>query len=155
MVPPISDQTASAMRQLWFDYLDTIEPIRPQLHRFCVKLTGSVWDGEDLLQDTLLRGFGSIARDPVTQSPELGTRRWFDKPQAYLSQIATNLWIDQQRRSQRDAKLRSKDVQATTSEPPVVTRSASATLFNRTAPQERAALVLKDVFAFDLREIAQ
>lgn len=155
MTAPISDQTASVMRQLWFDYLDTIEPIRPRLHRFCVKLTGSIWDGEDLLQDTLLRGFGSIARDPVTQSPELGARRWFDKPQGYLSQIAVNLWIDQRRRAQREFEFRAMDIPATTRETPVVTRSAGTALFDRTSPQERAALVLKEVFDFDLSEIAQ
>ena len=79
--------------------------------------------------------------------------RWFEKPQAYLAQIATNLWIDRMRRSQRDARL--VQAEPPVDEPaPVITRSAGAALFERAGPQERAAVVLKDVFDFSLEEIA-
>ncbi|HLZ83979.1 MAG TPA: RNA polymerase sigma factor [Caulobacteraceae bacterium] len=154
MTAPVTDETARTMRALWFDYLDAVQAERPKLHAFCLRLTGTVWDAEDLAQDTLLRGFGSIGRCDMSPPKEDGTGgRWFDKPQAYLAQIATNLWIDRWRRSGRDTTVSETD--AGSEDPaPVITRSAGATLFERAAPQERAAVVLKDVFDFSLEEIA-
>jgi hypothetical protein len=57
-----SDQMARQLREAWFRYLDTIEPIRPSLHRYCRRITRDIWDAEDLLQETLLKGFGAIGR---------------------------------------------------------------------------------------------
>jgi RNA polymerase sigma-70 factor (ECF subfamily) len=34
-------------------FLETITQIRPRLHRYCSRLTGSVMDGEDVVQDAL------------------------------------------------------------------------------------------------------
>jgi RNA polymerase sigma-70 factor (ECF subfamily) len=33
------------------------QPLRPQLHRFCTRMTGSPCDGEDVLQDALVAAF--------------------------------------------------------------------------------------------------
>jgi RNA polymerase sigma-70 factor (ECF subfamily) len=52
----IRDQTRAA----WHRYLDLLIPFRPQLHRYCRRLTGDRWDTEDLVQETLLRGFGQL-----------------------------------------------------------------------------------------------
>jgi RNA polymerase sigma-70 factor (ECF subfamily) len=153
---PMSEETARGMRRLWFDYLDVVEPVRPKLHRYCLRLTGSIWDAEDLVQDTLLRGFGQIGRADMSPPGDPGgpPRRWFDKPQAYLSQIATNLWIDTRRRAQRETLSAEIEGGAEAPSRPVITKAAGAQLFARTAPQERAAIVLKDVFDFSLDEIA-
>jgi len=152
---PLSEETARGMRRLWFDYLDVVEPIRPRLHRYCLRLTGSIWDAEDLMQDTLLRGFGQIGRADMSPPSDPGgpPRRWFDKPQAYLSQIATNLWIDRRRRAQRETLVPEIDASGETGHA-VVTKAAGERLFACTAPQERAALVLKDVFDLSIEEIA-
>jgi RNA polymerase sigma-70 factor (ECF subfamily) len=155
MTAPVTDETARTMRALWFDYLDAVEPIRPKLHAFCMKLTGTVWDAEDLVQDTLLRGFGSIGRCDMSPPPlEDGSGgRWFERPHAYLAQVATNLWIDRWRRSQRSSHMAGTQTWSQADAAPI-TRSAAAALFDRTAPQERAAVALKDVFDFTLEEIA-
>ena len=50
------------VRRPWRDFLDRLAPLRPDLHRYCTRLTGNVWDGEDLVQDTLLRVFGQLGR---------------------------------------------------------------------------------------------
>jgi hypothetical protein len=55
---PISDETAKLLRSAWFRYLETVGETRPALYRYCRRMTGNIWDAEDLLQDTLLRGFG-------------------------------------------------------------------------------------------------
>ena len=146
MSEPITTDSARALRELWFRYLDTIAPIRPLLHRYCLKLTGSIFDAEDLLQETLLRGFGAIGRGdfPSERVPDA---------RAYLCRIATNAWIDEQRKRSRVRKS-SEQSEEITRETSPVTQAAGAALFERTAPQERAAIVLKDVFDFSLEEIA-
>src|SRR5262249_3402664 len=49
-----------AVRGPWRAYIDGLAELRPALHRYCVRLTGNVWDGEDLVQDTLLRVFALL-----------------------------------------------------------------------------------------------
>src|SRR5207253_1986125 len=61
-----------------------------------------------------------------------------------------NAWIDQQRRP-RDVVERDPPAAVD----PRATREAAGTLIARLAPQERAAVVLKDVFDFSLEDIAE
>jgi RNA polymerase sigma-70 factor (ECF subfamily) len=35
---------------------------RPELFRYCRALTGSVWDAEDLVQETMLRAYARLAQ---------------------------------------------------------------------------------------------
>jgi RNA polymerase sigma-70 factor, ECF subfamily len=143
---PISDQTAKLLREAWFRYLDAVEPIRPALYRYCRRMTDDIWDAEDLLQDTLLRGFGAIGIGELRPVRATG-------PRAYLFRIATNLWIDQVRRR----ALVSGELELRASSSPdqsVETHEAASILMSKLAPQERAAVVLKDVFDFTLEEIA-
>src|SRR5208282_2728895 len=142
---PTPDEMARQLRAAWFRYLDTIEPIRPSLYQYCRRMIHDVWETEDLLQETLLKGFGAIGRG------DLGGAK---NSRAYLFRIATNLWIDQLRRNQN----RRESDAATPSTQPEQTlsaREAGAVLLTHPAPQERAAVVLKDVFDFTLEEIAE
>src|SRR5438874_13024697 len=41
-------------------FLETISQIRPQLHRYCARMTGSITDGEDVVQDALFRAYRSL-----------------------------------------------------------------------------------------------
>ena len=146
MTMQMSEGAASLLRRLWFEFLDTAEPLRPKLHAYCLRLTGSVFDAEDQAQEALVRAFGGIGQGDISAgvSPISNMR-------AYLARIATNVWIDQQRRAHRPALEAPDEMQP---EPAVVTPAAARALFERTAPQERAAVVLKDVFDFSLEEIA-
>jgi RNA polymerase sigma factor (sigma-70 family) len=65
-----------------------IEPYRSLLWKYCYRLTGSPWDAEDLVQDTLLKSLALLSK--VFQ--ELNVK-------SYLFKIATNIWIDQQRKN--------------------------------------------------------
>jgi RNA polymerase sigma-70 factor (ECF subfamily) len=151
MTGSISDEAARVLREAWFAYLDTIETFRPRLHACCLRLTGTVWDAEDLVQDTLLRGFGAIGRGDLHNPASR-----FDHPQAYLCQIATNLWIDRLRRAQRESPpLWKAGAEPASPSPTAITRAAAAALFERSSPQGRAAVVLRDVFEFSLNEIAE
>jgi RNA polymerase sigma-70 factor (ECF subfamily) len=100
------------------------------------RLTGDVWDAEDLVQDTLARGFATLAdRSPA------------DRPRVLL-RIAMNLWIDTAASGHRAAGARGggpRDGGATRVEEAEL-REAAERLLEALAPQERAAVLLKEVF---------
>jgi hypothetical protein len=41
-------------------FLETISQIRPRLHRYCARMTGSVLDGEDIVQDALFEAYRKL-----------------------------------------------------------------------------------------------
>jgi RNA polymerase sigma-70 factor (ECF subfamily) len=138
------------LRTDWHRYVDALVPLRPALYRYCRGLTGTVWDAEDLVQDTLIRAFGRFGV----------TRPKIQHPRTYLMRTATNVWIDLQRRRATQARGSDEVSAATTprAKDPATSshvRDASARLLQRLPPQERAALVLKEAFDMTLDEIAE
>lgn len=136
------------VRAPWRKFIDDIAPLRPALFRYCCGLTGNVWDGEDLVQDTLLRVFGHLGKINAD----------LEHPRTYLARAATHLWIDRVRRAgveRRHAETIEPD--AVTDDDPsqaLMVRTAASSLFLHLAPQERAAVLLKDVLDFSLEETA-
>ena len=124
----------------WHRFLEEVEPLRPDLYRYCRYLTRSPWDAEDLVQDAFARAFVTLGC--VTQRIE--------NPRAWLFRVASNLWLNQLRRPRRlpDPAAASASVE------PQAAREAAGTLLAELAPKERAAVVLKDVFDLSLKEIA-
>jgi RNA polymerase sigma-70 factor (ECF subfamily) len=135
-------ELSSTLRASWQRFLDVFEPLRPELYRYCRYLTRSAWDAEDLVQDAFARGFvtlGCMAQE-------------VPNPRGWLFRVASNLWIDRMRRMREQPG----DVpDAGASNEPRTTREAAGTLISRLSPQERAAVVLKDVFDLSLEEIAE
>lgn len=132
-------------RRSWHGFLLVYEPLRPELYRYCRYLTRSPWDAEDLAQDALARAFATLSR--MEHAPP--------NPRAWLFRVASNLWIDRVRR-ERSALTDQRTPDPSAPAPdPQATREAASTLVARLAPQERAAVVLKDVFEFSLEEIAE
>jgi RNA polymerase sigma factor (sigma-70 family) len=122
-----------------------IEPLRPDLWRYCYRLTGSEWSAEDLVQDTLVRAFGRLAHhwQPVA-------------PRAYLFRIATNIWID---RMSSSGKLEpwTEAIEAVDSAEPwerLEAREALEAAASTLPPRQRAALLLTGVFGFSPAEVA-
>ncbi|MET0508313.1 MAG: RNA polymerase sigma factor [Burkholderiaceae bacterium] len=136
---------AAAVQATWHRFLDVYEPLRPDLYRYCRYLTRDPWDAEDLTQDTLARAFvtvGCVFKDLPAN------------PKAWLFRVASNLWIDRQRRI-RERPLADQEVPEPAADPPSrADPDAARMLLMRLAPQERAAVVLKDAFDFTLEEIA-
>jgi RNA polymerase sigma-70 factor (ECF subfamily) len=138
-------------RTAWHVYLDSLNAFRPDFFGFCLKLTRDVWDAEDLAHDALIRGFATLG--VVHQDVK--------KPRAYLLRIAANLWIDRVRRRalERDV-LESGDTAVAEPTAPaapdrgVDLRKAGAALMERLTTQERAAVLLKDLFDLSLEEAA-
>jgi RNA polymerase sigma-70 factor (ECF subfamily) len=113
-----------------------------------MRLTGSVWDAEDLVQETLLKGFAMIGRGDLH-----GPGSPVANPRAYLFRTATNLWLDAQRRRGRELKALSEPAAAAGDVAADELRQAAERLMSA-SPQARAAVILKDVFEFSLEEIA-
>jgi RNA polymerase sigma factor (sigma-70 family) len=65
------------------ELLALVGELRPELHRYCARLMGSVIDGEDVVQDTLARAF--VALDGLSGVPPL---------RAWLFRIAHNRVLD-------------------------------------------------------------
>lgn len=149
MAPRMTDDDSRALRRAWFDYLDAVEDVRAPLHAYGLRLTGNVWDAEDLVQETLLRGFGMIGRGDLhgAGSPVADAR-------AYLFRTATHLFLDAQRRRARERAVLAEPQVAASAVDADAVREAGERLFAAASPQARAAVLLKDVFGFSLEEVA-
>ncbi len=148
--PVFNDDMHGGAKGAWQTYLGTLDPIRPALHRFCRRLTGDIWDTEDLIQDTLLRGFALLG----------SVQYKIENPRAYILRIASNLWIDRCRRVGLEAAIladqaREAEEAPSTQEQAARVRDAGTALLQRLGPQERAAVLLRDVFESSLEETAE
>ncbi len=137
---PLSDGIKAA----WQKFLDECEALRPQLYRYCRHLTRNAWDAEDLTQDALMRAFVTLG---TTFHP-------VENPKAWLFRIASNAWLDRVRRQALERGDTSSSEVALDAQDPRASREAAATLISALSPRERVAVLLKDVFAFTLEEVA-
>src|SRR2546426_338316 len=144
----LPDGLRDDLRAAWHRYIDLLAPLRPALHGYCCRLTGNLWDAEDLVQDTLLRAFGTLG--------SIFTR--IENPRPSVLRPATNLWIDTVRGRGNEATALAEQAPLATSidaEAAGAVRDAGTVLLQRLAPQERAAVVLKELFDYRLEEIAE
>lgn len=128
-------------------FLETISTLRPALHRYCTRMTGSVMDGEDVVQEALFEAYRKL--DKFDQTRPL-------KP--WLFRIAHNRCIDllRHRGVQDDAEVVAAVPEAVDgAEPALGTGSAVEHLVLTLPPKERACVLLKDVFDYSLAEIAE
>lgn len=128
-------------------FLSLVDSIRPELHRYCARLTGSVIEGEDIVQETLAKAFYSMSLSP--EVPPL--RPW-------LFKIAHNAAIDFLRshgRKLTDVRAELDDVAGWDDKPdPAVVRAALARFLALPLTQ-RSAVILKDVLGHSLEETAE
>lgn len=141
LLEPVSNDA----RRSWHGFLSVYEPLRPELYRYCRYLTRSPWDAEDLAQDALAQAFATLSR--MGHAPP--------NPRAWLFRVASNLWIDRVRRERGHAAVERAAEPSVASTDVQATREAAGTLVATLAPQERAAVVLKDVFDLTLEEVAE
>jgi RNA polymerase sigma-70 factor, ECF subfamily len=144
-----SDQFVSAsgpFEARYLAFLETISTLRPSLHRYCARMTGSVMDGEDVVQETLFEAYRKL--DKFDESRPL-------KP--WLFRIAHNRCIDFLRRrgvrDEADAAVAMPEA-IQPAEPVWETGKAVEHLVLTLPPKERACVLLKDVFDYSLVEIA-
>jgi RNA polymerase sigma-70 factor, ECF subfamily len=128
-------------------FLETIQHLRPRLHRYCARMTGSVLDGEDVMQEAVFEAYRNLAKYDASRA--LGP---------WLFRIAHNRCIDflRRRRVREGAEAAAAEPDAVLpADPPgrAVDRAVER-LVTGLPPKERACVLLKDVFDHSLDEIA-
>ncbi|MGB8909834.1 MAG: sigma-70 family RNA polymerase sigma factor [Candidatus Cybelea sp.] len=128
-------------------FMQLVDELRPELHRYCARMTGSVFDGEDVVQDTLAKAYYALGQ--MLEPPNL-------KP--WLFRIAHNTAMDYLKRYERrnvdyvpDVPERAEPQEAGV-DPALV--EAALSVFVELPPVQRSALVLKDVLGQSLEEAA-
>lgn len=135
-----------ASRELRKEFERLIVTFRPDLWKYCLYLTRSPWDAEDLAQDTIVKAFAHMSH--LYQVVNI---------RAYLFRMASNLWIDWCRR----ARLVSGDDLLLNSIPApdevdrVDVIDSIEDLIRLLPPRQRVVLLLMDVFEFSSRETAE
>ena len=128
-------------------FLALVAGVRPDLHRYCARLSGSVIDGEDIVQDTLAKAFYALS-----QSPEVPALR------SWLFRIAHNTALDFLKSHDRKLTAPSAeldDIAGWDDKPdPAVVRAALAHFLSLPVTQ-RSAVILKDVLGHSLDETAE
>jgi RNA polymerase sigma-70 factor (ECF subfamily) len=129
-------------------FLETISTLRPSLHRYCARMTGSVMDGEDVAQEALIEAYRKL--DRFDESRPL-------KP--WLFRIAHNRCIDFLRRKgvrdEAEAAAAMPEAVSPTEPAALGVGKAVELLVASLPPKERACVLLKDVFDYSLEEIAE
>jgi RNA polymerase sigma-70 factor (ECF subfamily) len=121
--------------------------LRPKLHRYCARMTGSVIDGEDVVQDALADAIASTA-DPAAIA----------NPEGWLFRIAHTTALDYlRRRARRDAHASNGDpdmaIDLQSSADSRVATSASLRTFMALPATQRSSVILMDVLGYSLEEI--
>jgi RNA polymerase sigma-70 factor (ECF subfamily) len=127
-------------------FLELVAELRPELHRYCSRLTGSIIDGEDIVQDTLAKAYYAISM--ASELPPL---------RPFLFRIAHNTALDVLRRYERRHVETSADVNEAAVEEradPEVVRAALGSFLELPVAQ-RSAVILKDVLGCTLEEIVE
>ena len=55
------DPLVSTLHEARQRFLELVAEVRPDLHRYCARMTGSIADGEDIVQETLARAYYALA----------------------------------------------------------------------------------------------
>jgi RNA polymerase sigma-70 factor (ECF subfamily) len=126
-----------------------IVEMRPKLHRYCARVVGSVIDGEDVLQDALVK-----AMDSWASAGEIGN------PEGWLFRIAHNCALDfLRRRNRRESLHVGEEVEMIADPIDTVTSrqiaGASLRTFMQLPVAQRSSVVLMDVLGYSLREVGE
>ena len=129
------------------DLAGLLARMRPKLHRYCARMTGSVIDGEDIVQDALIKAVESFdAAEPI------------GNPEGWLFRIAHNTALDFLRRRHRQETLHSAEEMDMIADPmdAIVSRQiagASLRTFMRLPVAQRSSVILMDVLGYSLNEV--
>jgi RNA polymerase sigma factor (sigma-70 family) len=132
-------------------FLELVAGLRPELHRYCARMTGSVADGEDIVQETLARAYYLL--------PEMDEVPAF---RPWLFRIAHNRALDHLRRYEARMGEPLEAVQDSAADPApdpgdaIAHRQAvqaAVSRFAELAPAQRSCVILKDVLGHSLEEI--
>jgi len=143
MSAPTADTTPARRA---FDRL--LGDLRPKLHRYCARMTGAAVDGEDVLQEALIKAIDAFP----TAEPVVNLEGW-------LFRIAHNAALDFLRRRARQEALRSDEDPEMIIDPAAgmdnrAIAAASLRTFMRLPVAQRSSVILMDVLGYSLEEIS-
>jgi RNA polymerase sigma-70 factor (ECF subfamily) len=123
--------------------------LRPKLHRYCARMTGSVIDGEDIVQEAIVKAIEAL--------PNAGS---IAHPEGWLFRIAHNTALDFLRRRTRQDAARSDEDLDMAADPVSTTHehqiaAASLHTFMRLPVIQRSCVILMDVLGYSLQEITE
>lgn len=120
--------------------------LRPKLHRYCARMAGSAIDGEDIVQDALVKAMQAPVGETSIADPE-----------AWLFRIAHNTALDFLRRRVRLQAISAGELSEAIADPAdAVSRNQFMGMglrpFMKLSPAERSAVILTDIIGYSLRE---
>jgi len=121
--------------------------LRPRLHRYCARMTGSVIDGEDVVQEALTKAVQAFpGARPIAH------------PEGWLFRIAHNAALDFLRRRAREEGLMAHDDVSAVADPAGdadrrLATTASLRILMSLPVAQRACVVLMDVLGYTLQEV--
>jgi RNA polymerase sigma factor (sigma-70 family) len=127
-------------------FIESIADLRPRMHRYCARMTGSALDSEDVMQEAIFEAYLKLGSFDAARA--LGP---------WLFRIAHNRCIDFLRR--RHARLEAEVGVEPLAwvDPPEAAGKAIDRAIERLVialpPKERACVLLKDVFDYSLEDI--
>lgn len=126
------------------EFEERLQALRPRLHRYCARMVGSTVDGEDVLQDALVKALRARAEGAAV-----------DNLEGWLFRIAHNASLDFLRHwSRRNVVPLIEAAEAAPLPQDEVVTVAFHT-FLQLPELQRCAVILKDVLGHSVEEIAQ
>lgn len=129
------------------EFEELIKTIRPKLHRYCARMTGSVIDAEDVVQDALAKAYYQLSTTEVASL------------EGWLFRIVHNKAIDYLREAKSSPIDFVEEYPPQSDVAPPLENEEMTTLavsvFLRLTPMQRSCVVLKDVIGYSLAEISE
>ncbi|MEE4564950.1 RNA polymerase sigma factor [Paenibacillus polymyxa] len=122
--------------------IHNFDELQAVLKRYCLSLTKSNWDAEELAQNTWVKALGKLNNFEHTN------------PKALLLRIAKNTWIDDIRRKAIYTRILNRE-QAKVTVPDhgsFEIEIALQSLMNHLSALQRTVFLLRDVFGYSIRE---
>jgi RNA polymerase sigma-70 factor (ECF subfamily) len=130
------------------DFDALVADVRPQLLRYCARMTGSAVDGEDIVQEALAKVYFRL--------PQLGH---VENLRAWLFRVAHNKALDYLRRYDvRFGETLEGELPAQMEDSPLAAAEVAEwglSHFVRLTALQRSSVILKDVLSYTLEEISE
>ncbi len=121
---------------------EQLQELYPKLQRYCLFLSQNSWDGEDLVQESMLKAWLHYRHQPKMAD-------------ALVKRIARNKWIDTIRKRSKESLEALPEHTINDTQQIDHRFEAVEKLLKQLTPKQAVMLVLKEGFQFQLAEIAE
>ncbi|MFS0824529.1 sigma-70 family RNA polymerase sigma factor [Bacillus sp. 1P02SD] len=121
---------------------EQLHELYPVLRRYCQFISQNSWDGEDLVQESLMKAWKHYRHHPTIST-------------ALINKIAKNVWVDTVRKRSKESLEGISDDGYDESRQIEERFEAVQELIKKLTPKQAVIFVLKEGFQFQLSEIAE